>query len=246
MLAEIRPDVVFHLAGQVTAAPELSLVLPTFHSLLTSTVNILSATASGGCRRLVIPGSLAELAPGAPLAVPSSPYAAAKCMGTAYARMFHDLYDTPVVVLRTFVTYGPRQHKDKLIPHVILSLLQGNRPKLASGKWEADWIYVDDVIDGFILAASRTGIDGRTIDLGSGTLTSTAKVVKKLVSLIDPEIKPLFGGVPDRPLEEIRAADTSSSRASLGWEPRTSLEQGLTRTIEWCRDQLNQQTGKSA
>ncbi len=245
MLGEIRPDVVFHLAGQVTAVPDLALVLPTFHSLLTSTVNILLATESLGCRRLVISGSLTELVPGVPEAIPGSPYAAAKWMGTVYARMFHELYHTPAVILRPFMTYGPGQHKDKIVPYVILSLLQGNRPTLSSGKWEADWIYVDDVIDGFVQAASRTGIDGRTIDLGSGMLTSTAEVVKKLVSLINPEIEPLFGGIPDRPAEEIRVADTSSSKASLGWEPRTSLEQGLAKTIEWCRDQVNQQTGTS-
>ena len=244
MLAEIKPDVVFHLAGQVTAAPDLALVLPTFHSLLTSTVNILSATASVGCRRLVISSSLTELAPGVSEAIPGSPYAAAKWMGTVYARMFHELYRTPAVILRPFMAYGPGQHKDKIVPHVILSLLQGNRPKLASGKWEADWIYVDDVIDGFVLAASRPGIDGRTIDLGSGTLTSIAEVVTKLGTLINPEIEPLFGGVPDRPAEVIRVADTTSSKATLGWEPETSLEHGLAATVLWYRDQLDQAAGK--
>ena len=80
--------------------------------------------------------------------------------------MFHELYGTPAVILRPFMAYGPRQHKDKIVPHVILSLLKESVQNLASGKWEADWIYVDDVIDGFVLAASRPGIDGRTIDLG--------------------------------------------------------------------------------
>jgi nucleoside-diphosphate-sugar epimerase len=239
LLGEIRPDVVFHLAGRVTAAPDLSLVFPTFCSLLMSTVNILVVAETVGCKRLVMTGSLTEPAAGVSEPIPSSPYAAAKWTGSAYARMFHQLYGTPVVIVRPFMTYGPRQQMEKIIPHVISSLLQGDRPRLSSGKWVADWIYVDDVIDGFMLAASKPTIDGCTIDLGSGTLTSVSVVVKKLVGLINPNIEPMFCSFADRPSESIRAADLGATTASLGWEPSTTLDQGLARTIEWYRDRLS-------
>jgi len=239
LLAAIRPDVIFHLAGHVTAAPDANLVLPTFHSLLASTVNILATATTIGCRRVVVTGSLTEPEPGCVEVVPSSPYAAAKWAGAAYARMFHQLYGTPVVIVRPFMTYGPGQHREKIIPHTICSLLQGNSPKLASGEWRADWIYLDDVIEGFLAAACRRRLDGCTIDLGSGVLTSTREVVEKLGKLIDPAIKLLFGSVPNRPAEQTRIANTSYAKDKLDWEPRTSLDRGLEKTIRWYQGQLN-------
>ena len=64
--------------------------------------------------------------------------------------MFFRLYGTPVVIVRPFMTYGPGQDIRKLIPHVIVSLLNGEAPKLSSGQQQFDWIYVDDVTDGFV------------------------------------------------------------------------------------------------
>jgi nucleoside-diphosphate-sugar epimerase len=234
LLGEIRPDVVFHLAGQVSAAPDLALVRPAFASLLGSTVSLLAAATELGCRRLVVTGSLTE--PESAEVAPSSPYAAAKWASSAYARMFHALYETPVVIVRPFMTYGPRQDPGKLIPHVIRSLLEGTPPKLASGRWLADWVYVDDVIDGFALAATRPAIDGRTFDLGSGVLRSTRDVVEKIASRIPSRAEPQFGALPDRPAERVRKADLGTAKAALGWEPRTALEAGLDRTIAWYRD----------
>jgi nucleoside-diphosphate-sugar epimerase len=245
LVREIRPDVVFHLAGQVSAAPSASLVMPAFQSLLASTVNLLTAVAEQGGARLVVTGSLTEPRSSSDLVVPSSPYAAAKWASTAYARMFHALYGTPVVILRPFMAYGPGQNPEKLVPHVILSLLRGTPPKLASGRWSADWVYVDDVIDGFVLAARYPGIDGATVDLGSGVLTSTREIVLKLVAQIDPRAEPQFGAVPDRPAEEVRLADLAAAKAALGWEPRTPLDQGLAQTIAWYRTQAPRSGARS-
>jgi nucleoside-diphosphate-sugar epimerase len=171
-------------------------------------------------------------------AVPSSPYAIAKWAGTAYARMFNKLYRTPVVILRPFMTYGPGQHREKIIPHVIESLSLGRSPQLSSGQWKSDWVYVDDVIDGFVLAAARPSIEGCTFDLGSGTLASTREVVQRLIALIRPQVEPSFGALRDRPEEQVRAADIASAREILGWEPNTSLDEGLARTVRWYQDRL--------
>jgi nucleoside-diphosphate-sugar epimerase len=236
---EIRPDVVFHLAGQVTAAPDLSLALPVFHSLLGSTLNILVASTKNGCQRIVTTGSLTEPADANFVPVPSSPYAAAKWSGTAYARMFHSLYQTPVVVLRPFMTYGPGQHAAKVVPHVIDALLRGKTPSLSSGNWQADWVYVDDIIDAFLIAATRPVIDGRSIDLGSGTLTSIRDVVTSLVQLTNSKIEPQFGALPDRPYEQMRPANTVAAKQALGWCATTSLAKGLAATVAWYEAQIS-------
>jgi len=230
---EARPQVVFHLAGAVTAATALDLVEPIFRSLLTSTVNILVASAEFGCPRVVLAASLEE--PQEVEGVPASPYAAAKAAAGACGRMFHALYQVPVVSVRPFMTYGPEQPRGKILPHVITSLLEGRAPRLASGTRQVDWIYVDDVIEGMVMAASRPGIEGQTLDLGSGTLVTIREAVETIVRIMQPPVEPIFGAVPDRPFEIRRVADVERSKRLLGWKPTTSLEAGLKRTIDWYR-----------
>jgi UDP-glucose 4-epimerase len=237
-LSAIRPSTVFHLAGYPVGARTLEQVIPTFSNNLTSTVNLLTSAAEVGSRILVA-GSLEEPDTGNPEIVPSSPYAASKWASSAYARMFHALFNLPVVMMRIFMVYGPgQQDRTKLVPYTIKTLLQGKPPKLTSGKRKIDWIYVQDVVDGFIHAARARGIDGQTIDLGSGKLVSIRTVVKKLVYLINPKITPLFGALADRPFEQERVADVERSFALLGWRPQTPLHRGLELTVSWYRQQV--------
>jgi UDP-glucose 4-epimerase len=232
VVSDVRPAVLLHLAGETRAARELDLVQPTFRTNLGGTVNVLGAAAHAGCRRVVLTGSLEEPAGGD--LVPSSPYAASKWAGSAYARMFHEIYRLPVVSLRVFMVYGPGQRDlRKLVPYTILSLLRGEPPMVSSGRREIDWIYVEDVVDAYVAAASGAGIDGETLDVGSGALVSVRAIVERLTRLIAPELEPEFGAVVDRPLEQVRAADTSRTAALLGWSPATELDDGLARTVEW-------------
>lgn len=232
----VRPDIVFHFAGVSTAAANLDLVTPTFHSQLASTVYLLSSAAELGCSRFVIAGSLTE--PTSNHVGPGSPYAAAKWASTVYGQMFYQLYKTPVVIVRPFMTYGPGQSEGKLVPYVTLSVLRGESPRVSSGQWQADWIYIDDVVTGFVAAGATPGTDGLIIDLGSGELTSVRDVVQKIIDLTGDKVKPIFGANPDRPFEQIRVADTKQAYATLGWKPTVTLTEGLERTISWLREQF--------
>jgi nucleoside-diphosphate-sugar epimerase len=144
------------------------------------------------------------------------------------------------------MTYGPGQHPTKIVPYVIDSLLQGKSPSLSSGLWSADWVYVDDVIDGFISAATRPGIDGSVIDLGSGTLTSIRDVVDSIVQIITPPVEPKFGALPDRPGEQMRVADTDHARTTLAWGASTSLDEGLAATVRWHQTKRESDVGEQA
>jgi UDP-glucose 4-epimerase len=239
VLAAVRPDIVFHLAGAVGAAPDCALVLPTYHSLLTSTVNILVTATELGCRRIFLIGSFTEPRPGEVEPTPGSPYGAAKWMSTAYGRMFHVLYQTPVINLRPFMTYGPAQATTKLIPSVALSLLRAEAPKLSSGKTRADWVYIADVVDAFLRAATTPGIEGKSIDLGTGSLVSVRDIVDRLVNIAGTKVEPLFGVLPDRPAENEVAANSATASELLGWKATTSLESGLRQTFEWFKAQAS-------
>lgn len=128
-----------------------------------------------------------------------------------------------------------RKGRTKLLPSVVLSLLRGETPKLASGKTKADWVYITDVIDGLIRAATAPGIDGRTIDLGFGKLSSVRNVVGRLSEVIGSQIEPIFGALPNRLGENEIAANTVLASELLGWKATTPLESGLRQTVEWFR-----------
>ncbi len=231
-LAAVKPDVVYHLAGAVGASPQSALVAPTFRSLLESTLNVLLAALEHGRPRVVLAGSFTEPSPGEAWPTPGSPYAAAKWAASAYGRMFHRLYDAPVVVLRPFMTYGPGQAPGKLLPSVAAALLGGEAPRLTSGRAEADWVYVADVAEAFARAAAAPGIEGATLDLGAGRLASVREVVERLAGVIGSTAAPQFGALPDRPGELAVAADTEPAARLLGWRAETSLDAGLRALVE--------------
>jgi len=233
-----QPEVVFHLSGHGVGSPDLENVLPTFRNDLLTTVNALTVATQQRVRRFIIAASLEEPQPGAADQIPSSPYAAAKWASGSYARMFYRLYGTPIVITRPMMTYGPGQKPHKLIPYVTCALLQGQTPKLSSGNRGADWVYVDDVMDGMLAAAVTPGVEGCSIDLGSGVLVSIRDVVLQLTEIIGNGIAPEFGTLPDRPMEKVRIADIAEACKKLGWKQQTSLRAGLQQTVEWNRNEL--------
>jgi nucleoside-diphosphate-sugar epimerase len=236
LLRNVRPSIIFHLASYVSGSRDLNMVLLMFRNNLMTTVNLLTVATEYCCHRIVLAGSLEE--PVSPDdTIPCSPYAAAKWASSGYARMFHSLYQTPVVIARLFMVYGPGQRDlSKLIPYVTLSLLRNEAPKLSSGRREVDWIYIEDAVDGLIAAAQAPDIEGSTIDLGSGSLIQIRTVVEHLVTLVNPKIDPLFGALHDRPMEQVRVADIAEAFAKIGWRPATSLEKGLALTLDWYRN----------
>jgi nucleoside-diphosphate-sugar epimerase len=231
------PQTVFHLAGHVVGRRDVEEVLVAFRCNLTSTVNLLLAARKHSHGRFILTGSLEE--PQSPDVAPSSPYAASKAAATAYARMFHALYGLSVVVARVFMVYGPEQKdRNKLIPFVTDHLLAGDSPRIGSGVRAVDWIHVSDVVGGLMALATTPGIDGRTLDIGTGRLATVGDVVEHLAEIIVSEGAPVFDSLDDRPMEQVRKADVETTRAATGWFHKLSLEDGLEDTVRWHRQDL--------
>jgi nucleoside-diphosphate-sugar epimerase len=136
------------------------------------------------------------------------------------------------------MVYGPAQPDvKKLIPYVTLALLRGEDPELASGTRLVDWIYVDDVVDAFVLAAATERAAGEVLDIGSGTRVSIRDTVELLAKLAGGTAEPRFGAIPDRPLDAPQVSDPAAAHEVLGWRPTTMLTDGLRQTIAWYSDQ---------
>jgi len=245
LISTIKPEIIFHLAaGDTRANRDVNLVLPIFKDNLSTAVNVLTAATETGCGRILLAGSLDEPEPGEP---PSSPYAAAKMAIQAYAQLFHHIFQMPVVLARMFMAYGPGQEAvQKLIPYVTLSLLRGQSPKLSSGQRLIDWIYVDDLVEGLTALAQAPGVEGSTVDLGSGFHVTVHAIVQELVRLTGSTAEPVFGAVQDRPMEQLRTARVNETYSQTGWKARTSLEKGLSQTIDWYRERLTAEVSRAA
>jgi nucleoside-diphosphate-sugar epimerase len=235
IFSERSPEIVYQLCGRPDGGRDLSLVIPTLESDILTTANLLLAAAEKPVRRFITTASLEEPMGGE---APTSPYAAAKMSSVAYARMFHRVYNVPVVILRPFMTYGPKQPGTKIVSYLIRCLLIGEVPKLSTGTRMVDWIYIDDVMDGFLTAAVAAGLEGETFDLGTGEMVSIREVANRLAVLTGSDVQPAFGALPDRPFERERSADTYTTRIRLAWQPKVSLDDGLALTIDWWKKQL--------
>lgn len=98
-----------------------------------------------------------------------------------------------------------------------------------------DWVYVDDVVGAHLEAAQAPKAVGRIVDVGSGTRVTIREVVERIARLTNTNVVPLFGALPDRPLETAPVADAEEAHKLLGWRSTTDLEEGLRRTVEWLR-----------
>jgi UDP-glucose 4-epimerase len=102
-----------------------------------------------------------------------------------------------------------------------------------------DGVYVDAVVDAFLRAAVAPGLEGRSLDVGSGELITARALVVRLCELVGGDVEPAFGAITDRRLERVRAADPAAAAEAIGWRPRTQLEEGLARTVTFYRTNLH-------
>lgn len=228
------PDFVYHLTSDSRNVREVDVVRQSMMSDVVAAVNVLVAATHNGCERLIMAASLEEPSGRAEMATPVSPYAAAKYAAGCYARMFADVFDVPVVMLRPMMGYGPRQSRAKLVPHAILSMLRGQTVAIHSPNREANWVFVDDIADAFVMAATASDAAiGQTYDLGSPQMITNGDLVKLIAREIGREDLVVLGVGDPRTSEVIRQPDVERTADELGWTARTELDVGLRRTISW-------------
>ena len=202
---------------------------------LLGAVNVLVAAEKRGQPRVVLAGSIEETrAPQPACGGVCRPTRRPSGAATGYARMFHALYALPVVVLRIFMVYGPGQRdRTKLVPYVIESLLRGEPPRLTGGTRAVDWIYVDDVVDALLSAAQAPSVEGKVLDVGSGSTVTIRELVRRLATTMGTTVEPVFGELADRPAETEEVAEVRPTEEALGWRPATTLDRGLRLTVDW-------------
>lgn len=235
---QARPDAAFHLASTPFNPPTISSQTH-LDTIVKGTMNLVEALKDQPHVRVVAAGSAAAYGSGsrlredAPLR-PGTVLGAAKAAASLFLQMAARLYRLHTVELRLFMPYGPGEHPDRLIPRTMLSALEGEAFRMTEGRQQRDVIFLDDVVEAFCLAATQPVSAGSVFNIGSGVGIPVRLLVERIMDLMGHPVKPLVGALPTRP-DEIMAmsADIAAAKTRLGWEPRTSLEEGLRRTIAW-------------
>ena len=234
-------DYVFHEAAQVSVVESIRDPVFTEEVNVVGTLNVLKALLEGQ-GKLIFASSAAVYGdnPNLPLKEterpkPLSPYGVTKATAEEYLRVFHELYGLPVVALRYFNVFGPRQSANQyagVISIFINRALKGEPLVIfGDGKQTRDFIYVKDVVRANILAAESRRANGRTFNVATGRQTSILELAMKVIEITGTTSSIVF----DKPRPgDIRhsLADISEIR-KLGFEPEFSLEEGLKKTVEW-------------
>lgn len=257
VFAEARPQTVFHLAAESHVDRTIDGPMDAVTSNVTGTAVLLesalahwrSLDASGRAAFRVVHVSTDEVfgSLGAECRFdessphrPNSPYAATKAASEHLARAWHATYGLPVMTVNATNTYGPHQHPEKLIPHMVLRALAGETlPVYGDGNQVRDWLHVEDHVAALRTIAAR-GRAGARYAIGARNERRNIDVVQAICATLD-EVAPagrpharLITFAADRPGHDARyAVDPARAEAELGWRARIAFDDGLAETVRW-------------
>jgi NAD dependent epimerase/dehydratase len=243
-------DVVFHLAALIAIpfsyiAPEIFI-----NTNVKGTLNVMQASLDAEAEK-VVHTSTSETY-GTAIYVPidekhplqgQSPYSASKIGADKVAESYYRSFELPVATIRPFNTYGPRQSARAVVPTIVTQILAG-REEIRLGLLTPirDITYVDDIVEGFIKVAQSEGSVGEVINVGSGSGIGVGDLAERIMEIMGKRVNIESDATRLRPerSEVMRLiCDNSKARELVGWEPRTSLEEGLKRTITYIRENVH-------
>ena len=239
-------DAVFHLAALIAIPYSYSAPYSYVDVNVKGTLNVLQAGLE--CRvKKIVHTSTSEVY-GSALYTPmdenhplqaQSPYAATKIAGDKLAESFFNSFDLPVATIRPYNTFGPRQSARAVIPATITQALKSDVIRLGSISPVRDFNYVKNTVNAFIAIAESDKTAGEVINFGSGIGITVEEVIGRIGKLMGKKIKVETDEKrirPDKSEVLQLICDSSKAKRLLNWEPKYSLEQGLSETIEWIKN----------
>ena len=244
-IKELKPDIVYHLAAYNHVGHSFIHISECFDVNAKGTANLIEACNT--CSKFIYTSTseiygYQEKVPFEEdfKPQPISPYSISKYTGELYARMKNHQNKYPVVILRPFNNFGPYQSEKAIIPEIIINCLLGKEIKSTEGNQTREFNYIENIIDGFILAAKEDKAIGEIINLGSGQDISIKNLILKIHELTNSRSKLSIGSLEYRPTEIWKMfCENSKSRNILGWKPNISFEEGLKKTIKWYKNYID-------
>ncbi len=249
-------EIVFHLAALI--AIPYSYVAPESYvdTNIKGTLNMCQAAKDEGVKRLIVTSTSEVYGTAQYVPIdekhprqPQSPYSATKIGADAIAESFYNAFGLPVVIARPFNTYGPRQSARAIIPTIITQIANGAREiKVGDLSPTRDFNFVKDTCRGFHALALAEGVEGRNINIATGTEVSMRETLETIARLMNADVTYVVDQQRIRPSksEVFRLCGDNKVITSLtDWRPSYSLEEGLKETIEWFTKEENLKKYKS-
>jgi NAD dependent epimerase/dehydratase len=243
-------QIVFHLAALIPIPYSYKAPESFVDTNIKGTLNVLMAARRNNCRRVIhtstseVYGNSSHLpiTESHPLQA-QSPYSASKIAADKLSEAFYYSFNVPVVTLRPFNTFGPRQSMRAVIPTILVQLLSGcSEVRLGLLEPRRDLTFVADTVEGFIRAAEIAGIEGQVIQLGTGRTVSIGELFEAACRVLGVSARVLQNEERLRPNNSeimVLLSDPSKAENLLGWTASTSLEKGLKITAAWVEKYLD-------
>lgn len=244
---EIQPEIVIHLAARAGVRPSVENPISYENTNIKGTINLLEAAVKHGVKKFINGSSSSvyglnrsiPFRESDPLNQIASPYAASKLAAEAFCHTFNNIYKLPIINLRFFTVYGPRQRPDLAIRKFMTRILNNESISIyGDGETSRDYTYVQDIVSGILKAIEYKDKDYEIFNLGNSSPIKLIDLVRKIETAIGKEAIIKFepiqkGDVP------ITFADITKSKKQLGYAPNTSLDAGLKIMANWLLDKQN-------
>jgi UDP-glucose 4-epimerase len=233
-------DVVFHQAARAGVRQSVEDPLTYNEVNVNGTLNVLDAAREHDVQRVVCASSSSvygkpeylpydETHPTTPI----SPYGVSKLAAEQYTRMYYDTYDLPTVILRYFTVYGPRMRPNMAISNFVSRCFCGEPPVVyGDGSQTRDFTYIDDIVAANRALLDRSDADGEIMNVGSSDNISIRELATEIRDQISPDLPLEFADRYDADAEHTHA-DVSKARERIGYEPSTTIREGVSAFIDW-------------
>ena len=167
---------------------------------------------------------------------PISPYAVSKLAAEHYCRVFFEIHGLPTVSLRYFTVYGPRMRPDLAIPIFTKTILKNEQPVVfGDGEQTRDFTFIDDIVQGNLGLLESSNADGHVLNIGSGKRLTVNRLLELMENVFDVDVEPKY-------IDEMKGdakhtlANVDKAKKLIGYEPKTHIEEGLKKFIQWYKD----------
>lgn len=247
VVSDIKPDIIIHNAiyGGYPFQKDTAKVINTN---FLGTVNLLNACLENEFKCFINTGSSSEYGiknkpmSESDLLEPIDDYGVAKSAATLYCQSIAKRYNLPIFTLRLFSPYGYYEEPTRLIPYIVINCLQDNDIKLSNPNPVRDFIFIEDVIDAYksIIEKAQINEPGNIFNIGTGKQHSVKEIFNIIKEITDYKKEPIWGQVEGRSSDIIKTwqADIKKSNLKLNWKPNYSIEEGLSKNIDWFKKNI--------